>query len=1525
LLEAISAFTVGVANDLFPVELASPINDSFLYMAFLGALPTPQGGNGVFDTYKATRTSGAWETTDLLSHPPTEVVWPLPGGVSADHEYSFQRNANTTYLRKPDGSFELAGIGSLGNEASAQGRYISEGGEHVIFSTGHGEEQSAWCFECPVSQLEAKAAPAGTGAIYDRSPTGPTRVVSLLPGNVPPSAGEDSLYKGASRDGKFVAFTINEVLYVRVKNQDTEEVAAGGPTFAGLSDDGRYLFYVAGDTIHRFDTTNEADVEVNPTGKGEVVNVSADGSHVYFISEQQLDGSNGTGGQPNMYVWSGGALKYIATVAPSDLTVTSGLEPEFPALTNWTDWVFNRTGVEPGPGAESSRTTPDGAVLIFESRAQLTSYSNEGHTEIYRYDDIDSSLLCASCNPSGSPAKTDAKLQNLSIVPSPIVIHNVSDDGHRVFFETDEPLVDGDTNGVNDIYEWQEKENSAEVQLISTGTSPEYPLPPGSEEFLVVPRANVLLSITPDGNDVFFMAEQPLVVGAGEAGAEGIYDARVNGGFPTRVSPTGCLEEGCRSAAGGAGVSFGPARSETLRGRGNVKPGKKPCRRHRELSDRHNKHRRCGKRRAAQSALVRRGTVPKTQTSFQAGDESSSLSQAPSSVPAQVTATPLTPLGLEVEGFGIRRFESEESTTIAARHPDFTTTIEFKDVIDKAGNVNPAATTAEISVSLPPGLLGNPEAMPRCDTGAFVADGACPVDSQVGITRVRLGPPVPVTTLEPVFSLVPPHPDSEIARFGFMAASYPVYLDVAIRTASDYGVTVTAHEPPGLGTIINAKTTVWGNPADSSHDEQRLTAEEARHCTSIATCKPAGGQRKSGIPPADRRAFLTNPSGCQDNEVELKARAYQLPGQVFIAHAPLIGADTQVSSTTDCTDLSFAPSFETETTSQVAGAPTGIRTKLVIPQHLGPEEGGTATMREARVTLPKGLQVAAGAANWIGTCSEEQVAYHEEVGATCPDSSKLGTATFVSPALPEPIQGTIYQREPRPGHQLGLWLTSDSLGLHIKLPGELEPDPDTGRLTAVFRDLPQVPVEEIDLNVWGGSRAPLQNPDHCGTFATDYAFSPHSNDPAVSGQSQIQISEGCNQGFSPSLHGGVTEPTAGAFSPLVVDLHHEDGQQAVRGFKLHLPDGELAKLAGVPLCLDPAAAAGSCPAGSRIGSLSAVTGPGPEPLQVPQPGKAQPAIYLAGPYQGAPYSIVSEVPAQAGPFDLGVLAVRSGLEIDPETARATVNADPLPQFFEGVGIAYRHLHAVIDRPNFSLNPTDCRETQITSDITSTQGTVAHPAARFEVDGCKALKFRPSLSLTESGGPKEMRRTGNPQLTAVLRARRGDANIAATTVLLPHSQFIDQSHISNPCTRVQYNENGGAGGGCPKRSVLGTVEATTSLLDQPLKGKVYFRSNGGDRELPDVVLSLNGPIHIEQVGFVDSRHGRIRTRFASIPDAPLSKVTIRFFGGKRSLLENSTNLCSRIQKARVTLAAQNGRGRTANATITTSCGNHSGSG
>jgi hypothetical protein len=320
---------------------------------------------------------------------------------------------------------------------------------------------------------------------------------------------------------------------------------------------------------------------------------------------------------------------------------------------------------------------------------------------------------------------------------------------------------------------------------------------------------------------------------------------------------------------------------------------------------------------------------------------------------------------------------------------------------------------------------------------------------------------------------------------------------------------------------------------------------------------------------------------------------------------------------------------------------------------------------------------------------------------------------------------------------------------------------------------------------------------------------------------------------------------------------------------------------------------------------------GGAPLWIPQPGKAPTAAYLAGPYKGAPYSVVSVVPAQAGPFDLGLVVNRAGIFVDPETALATIRTDPLPQMLEGVPITYRTVHVEVDRPHFTINPTSCAEKKIIATVTATDGQVAEPSDGFQATGCAKLRYMPRLRLSFRGS---MRRTGNPAVKAVLTQKPHQANTKAAVVVLPGSEFIDNSHINNPCTRVQF-----AAEQCPSKSILGTVRAVTPLLGKQLKGKVYFRSNGGDRELPDIVADLRGPLHVTLVGYIDSVDERVRTRFLHVPDAPVSKFVMNLFGGDRGLIENSVDLCRSGRRAELHFRAHNGRHQDSTPRIAAPCG------
>jgi hypothetical protein len=315
----------------------------------------------------------------------------------------------------------------------------------------------------------------------------------------------------------------------------------------------------------------------------------------------------------------------------------------------------------------------------------------------------------------------------------------------------------------------------------------------------------------------------------------------------------------------------------------------------------------------------------------------------------------------------------------------------------------------------------------------------------------------------------------------------------------------------------------------------------------------------------------------------------------------------------------------------------------------------------------------------------------------------------------------------------------------------------------------------------------------------------------------------------------------------------------------------------------------------------------------PAPYYAHGTVYLTGPYKGAPLSMAIVTPATAGPFDLGTVVVRTALYVDPETAVITAKSDPIPHILEGIPLDVRTAAVKIDRPSFTINPTNCDPLAVKGIAVSTLGQPASLENRFQVGECGALGFKPKLSLRLFGKTK---RGGNPRLRAVLRMPSGGANIARTSVALPHSEFLDQAHIRTICTRVQF-----AADQCPAGSIYGNATATSPLLDYALEGPVYLRSSSNP--LPDLVIALRGPasqpLEVDAVGRVDSVHGGIRTSFETVPDAPLTKLVLEMQGGKKGLLENSRNICKGTNHATAKFDAQSGKTHDFKPTLAAQCG------
>jgi hypothetical protein len=811
-----------------------------------------------------------------------------------------------------------------------------------------------------------------------------------------------------------------------------------------------------------------------------------------------------------------------------------------------------------------------------------------------------------------------------------------------------------------------------------------------------------------------------------------------------------------------------------------------------------------------------------------------------------------------------------------------------------------------LDLDLPVGMVGNPAPFEECpQSQLFAVPPECNIASQVGTAHIAFtdknGFDVGIYNLT--------HGPDVPARFGFRYSFALVTITPRVRP-DDYGISSGSFDIAQTKPIQHIQLKFWGVPADSSHDLERQ--------------KRGIGQIVPGLGPLEDPAplvpFWTNPTACpaQASVFEARGDSWEHPNVLAVAPLPTDEEGTPFVWE-GCEMLPFEPTMVPVPGTHRAHSPTGLDVNIDVPSNEGPGGYSASAVKRTVIEFPQGLTVSPSAVAGLEACSEAQVGLGNNDPPTCPAGSKLGNAIIKTQLLKDPLEGEVVlaKQKENPFHSTyAVYLLAKGLGFYLKLPGEMSLDSNTGQLKVIFDDLPKLPFENVHLDFRGGPTAPLVTPNKCGDYSIKTEVFPWArpNRPVVA-EVPMKINEDCAGGgeFNPRLQAGVENPVAGARSPLTIRVTRQDGEQNLSKIEVTLPKGEIANLKGLAVCGNDVAPSGNCPAGSQVGIATTAIGTGAFPLFVPQPGKEPTALYLAGPYKGAPYSLVAKVPAQAGPFDFGDIVVRTAIDLNPVTAQVIAKSDPLPQILEGVPISYRDVRIEVKKPDFSVNPTSCEQRFVTTTITSIDGTEAHPSVPTKVGDCGALNFGPKLKFRLRGGTH---RGDFQQLTATLTTGKKEANISKVQVTLPHSEFLEQGHIGTVCTRVQF-----AADACPPDSVYGYAKAITPLLDQPLEGPVYLRSS--NHPLPDLVADLKGQFDIELSGRIDSANGGIRNTFETVPDAPVTKFTLSLKGGKKSLLVNSRNLCKgKPARATVHMEGQNGKLHNGRPIVQNGCGKKS---
>jgi hypothetical protein len=880
----------------------------------------------------------------------------------------------------------------------------------------------------------------------------------------------------------------------------------------------------------------------------------------------------------------------------------------------------------------------------------------------------------------------------------------------------------------------------------------------------------------------------------------------------------------------------------------------------------------------------------------------------------------------------------------AAGHPPFGITqfiVRNKAVLL---NKEPEVDMKTLRVDLPVGLSVNPGATPQC---AAARPKECPPNTQVGTSVVTVSPepplvlaPIPVTAA--VYNLKPKQ--GQPARFGFTVEAIPgipvvppsdIYLEADVAWESDFheGFTIAVPKVPFVKLLQNRL--IFNG---------RATA------------------------PGGTGFFLTLPSTCFDPNNPVTSHTYstyaradslQNPDPAFPNGSPFVESTLPPgTSPKDCATIPFNPSIGVDPGTKQVDTPAGATTEVKLPIEPNPLGQETSTMRTARVTLPAGMGLNPSAANGLAACTDVQFGKGTRNPVTCPPASKVGTVRVATPPLPEgPLTGNVYvgeqkSRNPESGEEYRIFVhaLSARYGVDLRLVGNVVANAKTGQLTAVFDDppknvlrggnpdnlpngLPQVPFTSFRISIDAGPKAALSSPPTCAPAATTSQLTPWSGRAPATPSSSFSLTGIPGGGpcpktmaqrpFAPGFNAKPKSDQAKTFTPFSTFISRPPGQQELKGLDIALPKGATAKLKGVPYCSPKEIAAAedrsgraerknaSCPNDSKIGVAKVEAGTGPSPLQIE--GDA----YLAGPHRGAPLSIAVVTPAIAGPFDLGNVVVRVPLFLQPENARINPRTNAIPDVFGGTKLSIRSIFLNINRKDFTLNGTNCRDQEAEGGIFGGGANPVNPNTfstfavkdPFKATGCRKLEFRPKLKVRLFGAT---RRTKQPKLRAVLKARGKDANIRRASVALPRALFLDQSSLASVCTRVQFAQDK-----CPKKSIYGWARAFTPLLGKPLEGPVYLRSS--DNPLPDLVAHLEGQVTVDLVGRIDSFRGGIRTTFGRVPDVPVNKFVMTLPGGKKGLLVNSVDLCEKPVKAIIRLRGQNGKKINSKPKLRTPCG------
>jgi hypothetical protein len=874
------------------------------------------------------------------------------------------------------------------------------------------------------------------------------------------------------------------------------------------------------------------------------------------------------------------------------------------------------------------------------------------------------------------------------------------------------------------------------------------------------------------------------------------------------------------------------------------------------------------------------------------------------------------------------------STSQAGGHPNVTNEF-FLNTINPEGEKSakegstalsnllesePPGLPKDVRFDLPPGLVGTTVGIPRCTMAEVTNAANCPQNTMVGtstlIVQSSLGRLV-ITV--PVFNIAPS--PGEPAAFAFNALYFEVRLDTSVLSDGEYNVRVTAPNLTAGAKTYMSSVTFWGDPAEhngNGPDFGARTAGGNRFLTEgdkpevsfggAGVEEEQEGDTNYKIVQEQRVPLLTNPSQCSTPLTGvLETDSWEAIG-VFPGGPEY---EAPMGTATGCGQLSFKPSVSMLPDTLEAGAPAGYAFALSLPQNTEAEGLATPDVKRTSVTLPLGTVISPSAADGLGVCSSAEFNLHSGVPGNCPRDSQVGEVSSKTPALEERLTGEIYLASPQctgasgvctpqdatDGHMIRLFLQlvgEGESGIVVKqeLTGQI--NQQTGQLTVVDDEVPEVPFSDLKLTLQGGERATLANPRTCGTVTTTADLTPWSSPftPDGTPTSSFNVGGCPAPQFNPSFSGGTTSNQAGGFSPFTLSFGRSDADQFLNGAQITMPPGLLGLISKVKLCEEPQANAGTCGPESQIGEVTVETGPGADPFLVTG-GK----VYITGPYKGAPYGLSIVVPAKAGPYTLagttgnGTVVNRSSIAVNPETAALTVTSDPLPTELDGIPLQLRLVNVTVGTNNdFTFNPTDCNKLEVGGGLTSTEAAKASRSSSFQVTNCAALKFKPSFTAISNAHTSKKDGASLLFKIAYPKGSQGTESwLKAMKFDIPKQLPARLTTLQKSCLVATFEANPAA---CPAASVIGKAIVHTPVLPAPLEGPVYFVSHGGAK-FPEVVVVLqadNVSLELHGETFI-SKTGVTSATFRTVPDAPFETAEVFVPTGPNSEFAAIGDICT----------------------------------